>query len=211
MLTPPEDLDIFKVIQDLYNKGNMAVMSQAKPLSAGSFAVCCVVRMCLPLIVLSSVLHIGGGRDVSADDLFREGEEVKRALIPVKKHKDFKEKDDVANNTNVASAKVAKYNNLLADYIANDKIPGSTFFVSVSVFEKFFLPWCVRRDEALKSTLSSCHADMNNANEDLVRATNDYISALGGDDSLKAPSRSHTTPARNAPGNPEPVFHFALL
>lgn len=35
MLTPPEDLDVFKIIQDLYNKGNMAVMSQAKPLSAG--------------------------------------------------------------------------------------------------------------------------------------------------------------------------------
>ena len=99
MLTPPEDLDIFKVIQDLYNKGNMAVMSQAKPLEQG------------------------GGRNVSADDLFREGEEVKRALVPVKGHKNFKEKDDVANNTNVASAKVAKYNNLLADYIANDKIP----------------------------------------------------------------------------------------
>lgn len=151
MLTPPEDLDIFKVIQDLYNKGNMAVMSQAKPLEQG------------------------GGRNVSADDLFREGEEVKRALIPVKGHKNFKEKDDVANNTNVASAKVAKYNNLLADYIANDKIP------------------------ALKSTLSTCHADMNNANEELVRATNDYLSAVGGDDGLKAPSRAHTTPARNAP------------
>jgi hypothetical protein len=99
MLTPPEDLDIFKVIQDLYNKGNMAVMSQAKPLQQG------------------------GGRDVSADDLYREGEEVKKALIPVKAHPTFREKDDVANNTNVASAKVAKYNNLLADYIANDKIP----------------------------------------------------------------------------------------
>jgi hypothetical protein len=35
---------------------------------------------------------------------------------------------------------------------------------------------------------------MNNANEELVRATNDYLSAVGGGDELKAPSRSHATP-----------------
>jgi hypothetical protein len=154
MLTPPENLDIFKVIQDLYNKGNMAVLTSAQSLDAA--------------------LKNWNGRDVSADDLFREGEEVKRSLVPVRGHKGFREKDDVANHTNVSSAKVARYNNLLADFIAGDKIP------------------------ALKPVLSGCHADMNAANERLVRATNDYLAAVGGDDGLKV-HRAHATPARDAP------------
>jgi hypothetical protein len=102
---------------------------------------------------------------------------VKRSLIPVRGHKGFREKDDVANHTNVSSAKVARYNNLLADFIAGNKIP------------------------ALKPVLSGCHADMNSANERLVRATNEYLTAIGGDDGLKV-HRAHATPARTRPTPP---------
>ena len=72
---------------------------------------------------LDAVLANPSGRDVSIADLLREGAELKRAVQPVRQHRSVHEKEDVANNSNVASAKAAKYNNLLADFIACDKIP----------------------------------------------------------------------------------------
>jgi hypothetical protein len=134
ILQPPEELDIFNLIQDLYSKGNQAVLSQPKSLKAA--------------------LAAGPSTDVSPDDLRREGEELKKKVAPLKAPPPGdSQADTVISNTNVASAKAARYGDLLADFIAADKMPG------------------------LKGPLSSAHAELGAANEEAVKATNEYLAA----------------------------------
>jgi len=134
ILQPPEELDIFNLIQDLYSKGNQAVLSQPKSLKAS--------------------LAAGPSSDVSPDDLRREGDELKKKVAPLKAPPPGdSQADEVISNTNVASAKAARYGDLLADFVAADKMP------------------------ALKGPLSSAHAELGAANEEVVKATNDYLAA----------------------------------
>lgn len=81
----PEDLDVYKIIEDLFSSGNKAVMTEARPYE-----------------------DIRDKGPYSKRDLQEAGRKVIEAMEKVKKHPELTV-EDVINDTNIGSARIANF------------------------------------------------------------------------------------------------------
>lgn len=99
-IRPPEELDAYKIIENLFNTGNQAVFNPAEAYNGRN----------------------GVPGPVTIQMLIDAGEKAKRLIREVKQHP-TRPKDDVVNDSNIASAATTTFNSLLSQFTVENSIP----------------------------------------------------------------------------------------